>query len=85
MNHNQPLKRQKHVPILLVRFLLDPAYWPHADKKKAVMWIAEIIAEIRGENLSLANNPVSDWIFDAHAKVSLRLYLLDQNFFLPIS
>lgn len=39
------------------------------------MWVAEIVAEVRGENLSLANNSTSGWIFDAHAKVKLALYL----------
>ena len=60
------------MPILLVSpFDLEHS---HADIFKAVMWVAELIAQVRGESLVLANNPTSEWDFEPHAKVRVVRY-----------
>ncbi|THU79804.1 cysteine proteinase [Dendrothele bispora CBS 962.96] len=45
----------------------------HVPILLAVMWVAELIAQVRGESLVLANNPTSEWDFEPHAKTNFQV------------
>jgi len=40
------------------------------------MWLAEIIGRMKGEDVKLRNNPLTEWVCDPHTKVSYILYVI---------
>ncbi|KAF5360327.1 hypothetical protein D9757_013947 [Collybiopsis confluens] len=34
-----------------------------------LMWLTEILGQMRGDTVCLSNNPETDWVFDPHSKV----------------
>jgi hypothetical protein len=41
---------------------------------QVLMWLAEIMGQIRGESVKLQDNQFTDWACDPHTKVKSVLY-----------